>query len=366
MSSALDHTLPEDTDDDLRVQQRRYAQRVEQNVREERELTTLIRDTYRAAWDDFYAQEPVQCTQLLRSLSSTTPSPPPSITEFIQSAEGQPDDLDMDSDPSPPGISLRYWSVDARKASAHTAVAVIDVPHVSSYAYPKYESCTPSCQSIRCVDDLCILRFIPYADEPGFQDNVELITHRYPRLAWQSEWCDVDFKLVVADTYCRLQSNGTEWDKIAMFTARMFPSHGTVLASIRRRDLPSWTSEELHACLKQTSRLAALVPQVDAMASIFCCSLSCNAVRCFPHEYVAEIFPDRPGTKETEDLNAVYDIINNYRQRNYLYNVERSACILDAATVGNPTRYFNDPRDVEKANVEAHPVSVGGDRKIFF
>ncbi|KAI0674689.1 hypothetical protein C8Q78DRAFT_612696 [Trametes maxima] len=76
-------------------------------------------------------------------------------------------------------------------------------------------------------------------------------------------------------------------------------------------------------------------------------------------EYVAEIIP-RP----TRDIDQAQGTINRHRGLNYMFDEILAdghlPVSVDAATVGNPTRYLNDPQHSVPENVEARPHIVAG------
>lgn len=179
---------PEEDDPEyaLRIQQQRYAQRVQQRLQEEREIAGTIEDEYRAAWTDFYSREPEQSEQLIRSLEVVSPHPPLSLDDLFEDAEHN----EMCLDPTPSESSSDLWLSDLQQRSQLSADIALTLHDLDEYDYRKYESCTPSVEGILYNGDPRILKFIPCADEPGF--DAELYASRHMQLAWQTDWFDVD------------------------------------------------------------------------------------------------------------------------------------------------------------------------------
>lgn len=178
----------DDPEDALRIQQQRYAQRIQRRLQEEREVAGTIEGEYRAAWVDFYSLEPEQCEQLIRSLEVVSPHPPLSLDDLFEDAEY----IEMSPDPTPSEASFDIWLSDLQQRSQFSAEVALTLHDMDEYAYRKYESCTPSVEGILYNGDPRILKFIPCADESGFR--AELYASRHLQLAWQTEWFDVDCK----------------------------------------------------------------------------------------------------------------------------------------------------------------------------
>ncbi|KAI0327638.1 hypothetical protein GY45DRAFT_1256604 [Cubamyces sp. BRFM 1775] len=342
--------LLQDTEDVLRVQRQRYVQRVQ----EEQETAFRIREACHTSWNKFFAEDNLQCSQLVQSLAAIDALPPLSFADLVSTLDNAEDNIE----PHGAGtIALDIWCVDKRHRRTRTVRSVSSVlPSAASRAYPKYESCTPSLQNIKYIGDQRVLAFIPYADEDSFQKLIPKFARCHRWFAWQTEWVDVDIKLAVLNTYLHLEAAGFETAQIERYKPRSMPPASALpelLSALRKRDLPHWASDAFHAC--RPDRPAAgtdLLMQVQSMNTVFCNHLLCNRAKCFTHEYVAEIVPITQNTKY-DDLDKIQLLVNGYRGLNYAFNIEDQAYVLDAATVGNVTRCLNDPRDPDKANAIA-------------
>ncbi|KAI9061560.1 SET domain-containing protein [Trametes sanguinea] len=270
--------VPPPEEDALHVQQRRYAERRQ----EEQRLADTIRDTYRDAWAEFYKQENLQCTQLIQALASASPSHPPALYGFL-SAGGDSEELEKTVNESPPDMTVDIWDCERSRLSVRALRDDLELSSVASYAYPKYESCTPSSQSVLHNGDPLLMAYVPYADESDFQNNIEPLARHYSRFAWQDEWYDVDFKIIAAEILRRLQIGGLDDETIEMFKPPSLPSAPSLFTSLRKRDLPGWAGDELLARVQEPRPPPGLFSEVDRMASFFCGSLSCNTMLCLRH-----------------------------------------------------------------------------------
>ncbi|KAL7283912.1 hypothetical protein ACG7TL_001184 [Trametes sanguinea] len=260
-SSALSaHVLPPEEDDALRVQQRRYAERRQ----EEQSLTDHIRDTYRNTWAEFYKQEQEQCTQLLQTLASASPRRPPPLTVLLSA---DVDSSGMTVDESPTDVTVNIRDCERSRMTVRVLQDDLELSSVASYAYPKYESCTPSSQSVLYNGDPLLMAFVPYADEPGFQPDIEPYASHHSRFAWQSEWYDVDFKIIAAETLRCLQQDARMDDEtIQKFGPRSLPSASPLFRSLRKRDFPEWASDELLARIHEP-------PSPPGLLSEYACAI---------------------------------------------------------------------------------------------
>ncbi|KAI0366070.1 SET domain-containing protein [Pilatotrama ljubarskyi] len=283
MSDLLTLGEPENT---LRLLQDRYVQRVQQRVREEREVSTSILQVYRTSWSDFYAQEPAHSSQLLRSLEATVPLRP-----RVPDVDDWDEEDDLDETYSTSCASFVVWSA-GRKQISNVSIPVglsLSPIRLSTYAYPKYESCTPSLGVIQSHGDPLTLQFIPYADEPRFQRRIEPLAQCYARFAWQAEWYDADFKLIAADAVLHLEASGHTLEEIERFKPYFMPAlmgGQGLIPSLRRRDLYGWGSDILrsrHSTPRPSLLRGGLLAEVNHCMALFCSNINCNAPICMPH-----------------------------------------------------------------------------------
>ncbi|KAI0824938.1 hypothetical protein BC628DRAFT_1321311 [Trametes gibbosa] len=353
-----------DQEDALRVQQELYAQR----FRDQQEVSQAIDGICRSAWYDFYAREPVQCGQLLGSLEVASPQPPLPSDDLLETTNMDK----VEGDVSLGADVFQRWSGDLQATSILSINVELSLPPLRSYAYPKYESCAPSIEIARYVDDSRILRFVPYADEPAFEAQAYCSAHI--QIGWQSEWFDVDFKLIVADALLRLEAAEINRDKIDQLKPRFLPyPGGDLMTSLGKRhvyrDILGWGSGALqtfHATLGSVVGSPPLLSEINSLVAHFCSSLNCNKAKCMLHEYISEkfyVFEDHEGGKK---LIEAQEMVHKFRGLNYAFGLEDNSHCLDAATLGNTLRYINDPKGVQKVNVTASAKNVAGELKILF
>ena len=85
----------------------------------------------------------------------------------------------------------REWRDEPTVIVADDSEVFLDLPSLSTFAYPKYEACTPAVGTIR-QEVYDVLPFAPYPDEP-FQ-HFERLVKSYTAFAWQDELYNVDRK----------------------------------------------------------------------------------------------------------------------------------------------------------------------------
>ncbi|KAI0674690.1 hypothetical protein C8Q78DRAFT_612595 [Trametes maxima] len=278
------------TEEALRVQQERYAQRVRERLRKEREETDRILNAYREAWAEFYAREPEQCTQLLTSLGATSPRPPRSLRDYSSAYDELDESMVLDRSPSPSSLDagISIWTSVSQRSS--TLVLPNETTTGPIQSYPKYESCTPSLERIKYWGDTRILYFIPYADEPRFEGHIKRFSRRHRHIAWQTEWFDADFKLIASAALLRLEAAGVDAETINRFKPSFLPPlppEGGVKPIIGKRDLHSWGNDVVqaaHSAPKPSAPATSVLSDVNGVTAVFCPSLTCNSAKCMTHD----------------------------------------------------------------------------------
>ncbi|RPD55637.1 SET domain-containing protein [Lentinus tigrinus ALCF2SS1-6] len=81
----------------------------------------------------------------------------------------------------------------------------------------------------------------------------------------------------------------------------------------------------------------------------------------FLGEYIAEKYP-----LADEKIDRAVRRVNWHRGLNYMFSLNDDSGVLDAATVGDPTRCLNDSLNKDDLNVKAEPTTVDGDMRIYF
>jgi hypothetical protein len=152
------------------------------------ETRALVFGVYREVWDEFNKWKVENSEQQLLLLQK--PLPPPgaaedALLEASDLREGEPGEVEIiylceseDDTPLHPGGSTVLMC-----ETVHLELPPDFAPH------PRYESCTPAVQSIAfrpgssAEDELDILPFVPYADDPTF--DVEGYLGMFKYFAWE-------------------------------------------------------------------------------------------------------------------------------------------------------------------------------------
>ena len=183
----------------MEVQREQYAER----LRELQRVPKQITEAYRDAWKAFYAWEPQYCASMLRGLRDATLPQPSAIpfSDFVSDSfdlSDLPDAIEGEGDDDP--LLYQQWFADEERSVSFLGIAEEIVvgsrrSPFTSFAYAKYEACTPALRNIVHDQDVRILQFIPYADEPGFLRRIKSYARMHAIFAWQHSWYDVDCKL---------------------------------------------------------------------------------------------------------------------------------------------------------------------------
>ncbi|KAI1785089.1 hypothetical protein LXA43DRAFT_170607 [Ganoderma leucocontextum] len=85
-------------------------------------------------------------------------------------------------------------------------------------------------------------------------------------------------------------------------------------------------------------------------------------------EYISEAYPTSlHSEKDKRQIDLAIGKINRQRGLNYLFSMDQDKNnTFDAATVGDPTRYLNNPLPGAESNVYAAECIIDGDCKIIF
>ncbi|KAI1785090.1 hypothetical protein LXA43DRAFT_900516 [Ganoderma leucocontextum] len=282
----------DDPGDVLRIQRERYTER----IRELQRVPEQITEAYRDAWQRFYVWEPQYCEVMLRGLRDVTPSQSSTVSfsDFISDSFDLSDMGDsMEEEADDDSLSYQQWFADDERSISIFGVAeefvVGSRRHCfTSYAYAKYEACTPALQNIKHDLDVRILQFIPYADEPGFLRRIKSYARMHAIFAWQHSWYDVDFKLVALEAIWRLHDAELSLETMDRFPVDFFPLAGGqsgLIASMHHRDLIDWGGSVPSTQLSDLRRPQSpfLGKSVDNMTAMFCASMNCVESLCMLH-----------------------------------------------------------------------------------
>ncbi|KAH9047475.1 hypothetical protein EDB83DRAFT_1463014 [Lactarius deliciosus] len=181
------------------------------------ESRALAFQVYKEVWDEFNKWKQENCKQQLLLLQK--PLPPRTAAEdaLLEAStlrDGEPGEVEI--------IYLCDSEDDVPLHPGGSTVLMCETVHLeppSDFApHPRYESCTPAVQSILlrpgsvAEEELTILPFVPYADDPTFDAKGYLGVHE--RFAWV-ELGDPDVEVIQFEALRRLSyGNGLSLDEI--------------------------------------------------------------------------------------------------------------------------------------------------------
>jgi hypothetical protein len=158
------------------------------------ESRALTLQVYKEVWDEFNKWKVEYCKQRLLLLQKPLPPPAAAETALLEASNlrdgGEPGEVEIiyicdseDDIPLHPGGStvLTCETVHLKLPKLRNKLFA---PH------PRYESCTPAVQSIAfrpgsaAEEELDILPFVPYADDPTFDAKVYLGQWKY--FGWEN------------------------------------------------------------------------------------------------------------------------------------------------------------------------------------
>ena len=156
----------------------------------------VVKKQFEDVLREYYAWEPIYCSETIASLAVPTPVVT-SATDFdivylnLGLREIQPETRSASGTVAQDVSFTRYivhdsdiLEVDLVRTETIDTIVALPTP------YPSYESCTPVSRSILHGDDPHAMPFLPFADDPSFDPTDYVLDHK--RLAWQEGSRDTD------------------------------------------------------------------------------------------------------------------------------------------------------------------------------
>ncbi|KAI9444046.1 hypothetical protein H4582DRAFT_2095391 [Lactarius indigo] len=215
-------------------------------TRDPDESRALAFQVYKEVWDEFNKWKVENCKQQLLLLQK--PLPPPAaaedaLLEVSNLRDGEPGEVEIiylcdseDDIPHHPGGSTVLMC-----ETVHLELPTDFTPH------PRYESCTPAVQSMvlhvgsAAGEELVILPFVPYADDPTFDAEAYLGVHN--RFAWE-ELGDPDVEVIQFETLRRLSTGNRlsldEIDATSVLPPLRLSNREGLIYSMTQRDELFW------------------------------------------------------------------------------------------------------------------------------
>ncbi|KIK92123.1 hypothetical protein PAXRUDRAFT_830266 [Paxillus rubicundulus Ve08.2h10] len=320
-------------------------QRLPRNTSEQGLITAdLVRLVLSQVRSEFMRWNDGHCRQMLQSLGSTSsessyldsvlfrsPKMPSIVTSFDLLSPGGPGVSEAASTPLP-RVSLKMYAPGgtvARESSTQLEVIYLTSP---MDPHPPYESCSPLSHSIFNGDDDDNMDFIPYADDPRF-DQIDH-TYCYESFSWQDAF-DPDWEVIVLEAAYRLHArHGLTYDEIEesnvlpLKLRSQFNKSG-LLSTGCQRDRLRWSGSTIPSSYVFPSRAqpasSDLRGRFVSANTLFCPNLSCVEPLCSVHVGFNSIpSPRRSLLPLSQILDQVIVACNN-------------ECFLDAEEAeGNP------------------------------
>ncbi|KAG9316409.1 hypothetical protein JVU11DRAFT_2443 [Chiua virens] len=194
-------------------------------------------------------------------------------------------------------VSQEVYSPDG--AVIEISSLKLDVIHLSSplEPHPQYESCSPLHRSVFKGDDSDNMDFVPYADDPTFDQSSHL--RHYGSFSWHDVF-DPDLEVIVLEAVYRLRTQHAltydeiEDSNVLPLKIRSQPGKPGVLSIFRRRDCLKWsgnTIPESYNFLHPTwSEGSGFRHRFRLLNSLFCPNLGCVEPFCNVHGDVQSNF----------------------------------------------------------------------------
>ncbi|KAI6044671.1 hypothetical protein EDC04DRAFT_3106071 [Pisolithus marmoratus] len=189
---------------------------------------------------------------------------------------------------------------------------VVDVVAVLD-AHPAYESCSPSLRNAFKGDDDDNMVFIPYADDPSF-DQLDHSSW-YESFSWQEDF-DPDLQVVLLEASYRLHArHALEYEDIEECNVLPLklascPGKPGLIAISRRRDPLVWSGNSIPIdyVFPSTDVPSNLLQRLQCVNSLFCPNLNCIEPLCGMHVELNVMPPasmlSKQATREWKDIET--------------------------------------------------------------
>ncbi|KAI0738354.1 hypothetical protein C8Q80DRAFT_1208481 [Daedaleopsis nitida] len=256
---------------------------------------------YASSWNDYYEWEPTYCAEIISSLRvSDTPGRSSDAMDIDAPAatldatvDGRHALLPTTSSDTQDTVTV-YHNLDSPDDMRVTELTYedIDLSNMTPLApYPPYESCTPVSRNILHGDDPNSMAFLPLADDPDFDKEFYLSTHK--SLAWQEPYRDSDALEIVLETARRLHyEHGLSMEEIdetgvLPLTLCTRSVVGGAIAMGKTNDPIPWpgSSRTRYPPLPDLSPPEPhdLVSRVRDLVALWCPDPGCVQANCFTH-----------------------------------------------------------------------------------
>ncbi|KAF9244981.1 SET domain-containing protein [Melanogaster broomeanus] len=258
-------------------------------------------------WNSAYCR---QTLQSLRSVSSNSPpfldSDPfcsPSTSSIATSIDSRSDARQVSeaaSTPLPQVVQRTYSVCGAVTEELSTQLEVVHLAP-SMDPHPPYEDCSPLPRNIFKGDDNDNMNFIPFADDPSF-DQIDH-TYCYESFSWHDDF-DPDLEIIVLEAAYRLHTqHALTYDELEdsnVLPLRLRPQFNEVglLSTSRRRDRLKWSGNTIPSSYIFPSRTQPanldLRHRLESANSLFCPNLNCVEPLCSLHVELSSMpFPKK-------------------------------------------------------------------------
>ncbi|KAL4074318.1 hypothetical protein J3A83DRAFT_4187786 [Scleroderma citrinum] len=239
--------------------------------------------------------------------------------------------------------------------------------------HPLYESCSPSSRNVFKGDDDDSMAFIPYADDPLF-DQIDH-THCYGSFSWQGDF-DPDrlrgsitdtrdtVQVVLLEAAYRLHTQfGLAYEDIercGVFPLKLasHPGKPGLLAISRRRDRLDWTGNSVPADyvfpLMKPTLVSNFRHRIQSLNTLFCPNLNCVEPLCSVHGEVSLHCSSTAHFWVKVELNTIPPCKRSPKPlHQILAGVEtpcKDRCFLGVGVTQTPWKYMGK-REIQKASI---------------
>ncbi|KAH7888330.1 SET domain-containing protein [Phlebopus sp. FC_14] len=278
----------------------------------------LVQSVLSSVHAEFTSWNNAYCERALSTLASPSPKTQGSY-RFLPDTSSKvcipdPSSSKIVDDTPVPTCSLRAlrtsYSQDGCRLETPIYLDTYDISTPLS-PHPPYEFCAPVARNLFKGDDDDNMPFIPYADDPSF-DQVDH-TRCYDSFSWQND-VDPDWEVIVLEAAYRLHAQHhlsyREIDECGVFPLKLYSSPGRpgLFSVSRRRDRLDWGGSSIPPSYSFLSTppppRSNLRRRLGGMNALLCPNISCVEPLCSVHVEVNTMPPPKEATLSLAEINS--------------------------------------------------------------
>ncbi|KAF8152093.1 hypothetical protein K438DRAFT_1864497 [Mycena galopus ATCC 62051] len=253
--------------------------------------TSLVQKVFNEVHEEFRLWKRDYASRMLQAVARP-PSPQTTLLEPLNFENADLVSSEPTEKPHSPLSTVKYMEIQDSELGTTQRVPMQVFNVVDPFpAVPAHEFCTPTSRNIFLGDDPSYMPFLPFADDPTFDQARYVSEHK--GFEWRRPRVDPDLEVVVVEAARRLHGEHQmlyrHIDETGVLPLELLDRDGTrgMIYRSRRRDFPPWPPGVPDSAkhLKYDADPTANTPDtaLALLISTFCVNLNCNVGFCSTH-----------------------------------------------------------------------------------